>query len=554
MNKNVSAQPVIASILFCLLTTFSLPIHAAPDAGQTNRELQQQPDFAPPETSAPVIIESEAIPAKKPDDTVRFQVSAIRVTGSSVWTAIELEALVADLEGAKHNLAELEAGAARITTYYRNQGYMVARAYLPAQDIKDGVVTINVLEGQVGEVKINNQSRLTNQTAKEYLDGIQSGDILQSKFANRALLLLGDTPGVGRTQVSMQPGAKMGTTDLIVDLTPSAPIVANITADNHGNYYTGERRVSADVSLISLFKKGDLISLNALTTEQHLTYGRAAFQRAMGSNGLRIGAAHSASRYRLGKELDILQAYGSSLGTSVYGVYPFIRSLGQNLNGTAIYERKKLVDSLTSSIKHVKLTSLGLSGNRRDRLGGSGFNSFEVTISSGRLSMDDASRTIDLATAKSNGRFTKLTYNIKRVQHLPLANSLSVELSGQRAGKNLHSSEKLYLGGAKSVRAYPQGEASGDEGHLLSLELRHFFSSALQAIVFYDAGSVKINRNNYAAGSNTRYLAGAGVGIDVMLKGLNFRADVAWRTSSRDSVSEPSTRIPRLWLLAGKQF
>jgi len=557
MKGSSSFQKKVAFILSFNSIFFSFTVLAAPvppDAGQTSRELQQQPDMAPPETSEPVLKEKQESDEVAPDDAVRFQVNSIRVTGSSVFSAGELEALVADLAGGERTLTEMEAGAGRITDLYRKQGYMVARAYLPAQDIKDGVVTINVLEGKVGEVQVNNQSRLTNQTAKEYLDDIQSGDVLQSKSANRALLLLGDTPGVGAAQASLQPGASVGTTDLIVDLSSSAPFTANLTADNHGNYYTGERRVSADLSLISLFKKGDLISLNALTTDQHLTYGRAAFQRAIGSSGLRVGAAHSASRYRLGKEFSILKAHGSSLSTSLYGVYPFIRSLDQNLNGSVMYERKKLVDSLTSSVKRVKLTSLGLSGNRRDSLGGSGLTSFEVMIASGRLSMDDASRTIDLASAKSNGNFTKLTYNIKRVQMLPLANSLSVELSGQRAGKNLNSSEKLYIGGADSVRAYPQGEDSGDEGHLVNLELRHSFSSKLQATVFYDAGLVKINRNNYAAGSNTRYLAGAGIGLDAMLAGLHFRADVAWRTSSSDPVSEPSTRIPRLWLLAGKQF
>ncbi|MDX8386054.1 MAG: ShlB/FhaC/HecB family hemolysin secretion/activation protein [Gallionella sp.] len=554
MNGSSRTQFAIAFVLFCLTTTFSFPIHAAPDAGQTSRELQQQPDFVPPEDSAPVIIEKDDSPTTNADDIVRFMVSAIRVTGSRVFAAKELEALVVDLAGAEHSLSELEAGAARITAHYRNQGYMVARAYLPAQDIKEGVVIINVLEGQVGEVKINNQSRLTNQTAKQYLDGIQRGDVLQSKFANRALLLLGDTPGVGRAQASMQPGVAVGSTNMIVDLAASAPIAANITADNHGNYYTGERRVNVDVSLISLFKKGDLISLSALTTDQQLTYGRAAFQTAIGGNGLRVGAAHSASRYRLGKDLTVLQAHGSALGTSLYGVYPFIRSISQNLNGIAMYERKKLVDSLTSSVKRVKLTSLGLSGSRRDNLGGSGFSAFELTIALGRLSMDDASRTIDLATAKSNGRFTKLRYNIKRIQQLPMANSLSVKLSGQRAGKNLDSAEKLYLGGANSIRAYPQAEESGDEGHLVNLELRHRFSSMLQAMVFYDAGSVKIKRNNYAAGNNTRYLAGAGVGLDAMLYGLHVKTSVAWRTSSSDPVSEPSSRIPRLWLLVGKQF
>jgi len=81
-------------------------------------------------------------------------VKAIRVSGSSVFTASELEALLADLTGGEHSLAELMEGAARITAYYRERGYVVVRAYLPPQEIRDGAVSINVLEGRLADAPL----------------------------------------------------------------------------------------------------------------------------------------------------------------------------------------------------------------------------------------------------------------------------------------------------------------------------------------------------------------------------------------------------------------
>ena len=47
----------------------------------------------------------------------------------------------------------------------------------------------------------------------------------------------------------------------------------------------------------------------------------------------------------------------------------------------------------------------------------------------------------------------------------------------------------MYLGGANGVRAYPQGEGSGDEGVLGTLELRyHTNLPGLILSTYFDAG------------------------------------------------------------------
>jgi hemolysin activation/secretion protein len=545
--------------LFSSLSAQAAP--APPDAGQVSRELNKLPAPAIPKAADSLRIDGETA-SKDVKDGMRILVKAIRVSGNTVFPASQLEALVSSLTDNEHTLAELDAGAARITAYYRKRGYVVARAYLPAQDIKDGVVTIAVLEGQLGQQRVTNQSRLADEKANGYLSRVKSGDVLQSKSIDRVLLLLNDTPGVGSARATLQPGASVGTSDLLIELAPAAPVSGSVELDNYGNRYTGENRLGASLAINSPLKTGDQLTVRALASDQNLTYARIGYAIPLGANGLRAGVAYSDTRYKLGKEFASLQAHGSATSSSIYAMYPFLRSLATNLSATLSWEDKRLNDKtdvpVSNADKQVRLLSLGFAGNHQDALGGGGFTSFELSLAAGNLSMDAGSLPADTGptSANSNGTFTRLAYSLNRLQYLADANTLSVALSGQQASKNLNSSEKFSLGGAYGVRAYPQGEGSGDEGMLVNLELRRSLKDTLQGVLLYDAGQVKINRNPFAAGANTRTLSGAGFGINATLAGIQLKAYAAWRGAGGAPQSEPATinRSPRVWIQAGKQF
>lgn len=530
----------------------------APDAGQTIRGLQQPPDLSVPKSTEPLQPEESAVPKAPPKDEVRMMVKAIHVSGNTVFATDQLEALLADLIGGEHTLAELVQGADRITAYYHEQGYIVARAYIPAQEIKDGALTINVQEGHIGEQHINNQSRLSDQRAREYLSGISSGDVLQAAPVDRALLLLNETPGVGSARAALQPGASVGASDLVVELTPSKPYTGSIQLDNYGNYYTGEKRLSGELAFNSPLKIGDQITLSAVVSDQQLRYQYVSYQFPAGGRGLRLGGSYSDTSYRLGKELADSQTHGTATISSLLAIYPFVRSQVNNLTGTFTWEDKQLNDVIaaTPSDKQVRVSTFGVVGNRQDTIGGGGVTLFGLSLAEGSLSMDASSLWIDDLTAHTNGAFTRLDYNLNRLQHLIGGYSLWFELSGQFANKNLSSSEQFSLGGANAVRAYPQGEAFGDEGRLVTLELRHIFKQGMQGVMFYDAGSIVINHNPYLPSPNTRILSGGGLGVNAELAGVQIKAYLAMRFSGGQPISEPATINSeyRLWLLIGKQF
>ena len=129
-------------------------------------------------------------------------------------------------------------------------------------------------------------------------------------------------------------------------------------------------------------------------------------------------------------------------------------------------------------------------------------------------------RDIDAITARTNGSYGKLAFQVTRLQTLGGPFSLYAALRGQLASKNLDISEKMELGGMYAVRAYPEGEAYGDEGYVATLEARmllpQFYESQtgrMNLIGFVDTGTVTINKNPWVAGQNNRTLSAAGIGL-----------------------------------------
>ena len=564
----------IAASALCALWSTPLwaqsapPLPTAPDAGQILRNLHSplapspgQPQALPPQSQQAPAAEPAAAAA---DNQTKVLIQSIRLTGNQDIPTATLEGLVASLIGQPQSLAQLNNAARRITNYYRAQGYAVARAYLPAQDITDGQVTISIIEGRIDSYRIRNQSRLADASTAAYLAQIKSGSTIKADQIDRSLLLLQDTPGVGGSRATLQPGASVGTSELLIELDPAQAITANASLDNYGSRYTGEVRASANAALASPLQLGDQLALSLLSSGgggigsgsgSALRFARIAYQIPLGSDGLKAGAAYFDTRYRLGQEFAALDATGQASSTSVFAAYPFIRSQQANLSGTVAFESKRLSDRINSTAtatdKQVKLTSIAMAGNLQDSLAGGGITSADISLALGQLNITSPAALALDAAAQTNGRYSRIAYSASRLQRISDSTLIQLQLSGQQASKNLDSSEKFALGGANAIRAYPQGEASGDEGLRATLELRQALSANLQGIAFYDWGNIKVNKTPFgaAAASNNRSLGGAGVGLNASFDKVQLKAALAWRTRGGLPTSVPATAAKRPTLL-----
>src|SRR5699024_6918706 len=173
--------------------------------------------------------------------------------------------------------------------------------------------------------------------------------------------------------------------------------------------------------------------------------------------------------YDLGEDFADLEATGRARIASVFATQPLIRTRALSLYATLQYDDKALRDKIgaldSRSDKSSSLWIASFTGDSRDRFGGGGLNSFSLAYALGELELETPlARLQGSLTARTEGHFARLTLSLLRWQSLPGRFSLSPRLQGQWSDDNLDSSEKFSLGGAHGVRAYPQGEASGDRG------------------------------------------------------------------------------------------
>lgn len=555
-----TARPLIIPVLVMLIWQPSVVQgQNFPDAGQILRELRQPPSpgVLPPPSSTPF----EPAPETAVDE-IKVTITKFDISGNTAISNEDLQDQLTEQLGRRLGLSDLRNAAARLTALYRERGYPVARAYLPAQDIRGGKVSIVILEGNIGKVLLRNASSLSDERALAFFKDAAAGAVIRSNQVDRGLLLLNDVPGVGAVRATLQPGATVGSSDMVLELDPGPRYAGNLALDNHGNRYTGSVRLSGSIVMNNLSGIGDQFTASGLLTNEKLGYGRLTYSLPVGSSGMRAALAYSSTRYELAREFAALDAHGRANSVSVTLAYPFIRRQRATLSGLLGLETKRLTDRIgvaeIVNEKRAHVLNVGLAGSFQDALGGGAITSAELSTSFGKLDIESPSAlAIDDATVRSNGSYRKLNFAGNRLQRLTEQDQLWLAVSGQWAQKNLDSSEKFLLGGAGGVRAYPQGEGIGDDGYLATVELRHNFSDALQGTVFYDAGSVKLNHTAYdISATNKRTLAGAGLGFNAVLAGVDLRASLAWRTVGGEPTSVPpgSSKSPTLWVRANRPF
>lgn len=546
----------------CVVLTLSQGVYAASFVPSAGSQIQQIPvaptlEKVPPHMS----VEHSQAPAVPASDSARLKVSALHLTGHRLYSETQLLSLTGFVPGQELSLGQLQTMAAKIADFYHQKGYFVAQAYLPAQEIKNGAVTIAIIEGQYGAITVRNQSSLSDRLANGAVDDLHSADAIHSSALERDLLLLSDTPGV-EVRSTLVPGASVGAADLIVDVTPGQQVTGSIDADNGGNRYTGQYRLGGTLNINNLAGQGDVASLRALSSFDGLDYARAAYQMQFGQ--ATAGVAYSRLDYKLGREFSELHGNGTADIASVYGSYPLLRSRRTNLYVQMGVDYKTFDDRIDLVSSHVErnvaVLMTTLRGDHRDDFGGGGLTAGSLTWSTGNLDIETReARSADGLTARSNGHYDKLGFSAMRLQRITDAFSLYGAVNGQVASKNLDISEKMYLGGIDGVRAYPQGEAFGDEGYLATVEARYLlppFSGMgqVQLVSFVDTGTVTLNENRWDNSDRTRTLSGAGVGINWFdFNNYSVKTYYAQKLGGETATSAPDSN-GRFWVQVVKYF
>src|SRR6266581_2940516 len=229
-------------------------------------------------------------------DEPRVLVSRFVVNGVSAFTPEQLRPILAEGEGRELTLAQLEGFAARITAFYREHGYILARAYVPAQEMRGGVVELAVLEGRVGKIDITGLRHYNADYLRRYVEPRSPSRVFEAGDFERGLLLLNDLPGLS-LKSTLKPGTQTGTTDIVLDVDKDRLITGAVDANNYGSPETGYERFGVSLNLNNPSGLGDVLAFRGLTSTigGALWLVRLSYAIPVNTLGTKIGGAYTHS-------------------------------------------------------------------------------------------------------------------------------------------------------------------------------------------------------------------------------------------------------------------
>jgi hemolysin activation/secretion protein len=503
-------------------------------AEQLQREVDQRADRQR---------ERDARPAKPP---TRFQVPVpepvergngacreireIRVDGVTLIQAKALEHLVSPYRGQCLGVTEIERLLGDLTAAYITRGYVTARVYLPQQDLSTGMLRIEVLEGAVERLIIEDGDQ-GSISPFNVAPGV-IGKPLNLRDLEQALDQINRLAS-NDAQLDIAPGTAPGDSMVILSNAPSRTAHFNLTYDNHGLEATGREQVGATVGLDNPLGLNDFLSF---THRRSFPYSPGV--QAARSNSLFYAVPFgystvslSASESDYASLLDApsgtkLRTRGDSESISLRLDHVAWRGQRSQWNVSAMLtgkESKSFLEDILLEVSSRRLTVFDLDSSFT-----TSFMGGVVTLDAGMARgttlfgalQDDANLPEDVPQAQ----FTKLKFGGSYFLTFKAADkdwSFSSRLTGQHGLDTLYGSEQISIGGIYSVRGFVDNVLAGDHGYFVrnDLSLHQPFvalqgtSAVLRPYVGLDYGKVWNRASQVPEGELTGMAFGAALSL-----------------------------------------
>jgi len=470
------------------------------DPRQTEKQFDDQQSDQGRPVRSPLRLPQAARPEITADSKPLFVLRGVSLVGASAFLPDRLAATYQPYLGKKVSQADLVAIAQAISDLYRAAGFHLSRAIIPPQDIADGRVRIQVIEGAITEVSLKGDGA-EQFGVRPLLDPVLAEYPSRLATLERQLLLINGWPGVRILDSALEEiGGPTGRFRLVVYL-KTWHIYTWAGLDNLGSASVGPWQTYATAAFNSYLLPGDTLALNLSTIAndpRQLGFGRLYYDAPVGTDGVRLGASALYSEVRPG---DIRRLFNDSTRTETFEVHGSIvpvQSQQQSLVLTAaagfsnVSERDVFGPIYDDHIRTVSLTS-----DYRLQDGFGGLNYATMTYRQG-LDIFGASQFGDDFVSRDGAapNFSVLDFYFTRYQTLFGNFSAKIAMASQTASGPLYTSQQFYLGGAAFGRGYGAAEISGDNGLAGSFELRFDQRPNFRYLVgyqfygFVDAGAV----------------------------------------------------------------
>jgi len=435
--------------------------------------------------------------------------------------------LVRDLKEKRGlTLVNIEEIADKLTNYYRERGFFLTKVYVPAQQVRRGVVVLSVLEGKLGKVTVdNNENYNTKIIAKSFDDLLYQP--VTDKEIEQKLYLLNDYPGLD-VYGYFKAGDQVGDTWLNLQVREEKKWSAVGRVDNHGSDLTGRQRVYAEAQALNPFNLADSFTVGALKTfdPDNSTYGLMRYRLPLGLEQLHMGLNYS--RNQFATVVGILEFTGETTISEMTLDYAHIRR--KEINWSTLFSVARKDSKLTATDFDLDLGDLIQDytlGMRFDSL-----NTKSLVLNQANVSLVQG-KILKGAAVGQDENFKKINadYSILSFMHIPWIDAstrLIFKTSLQYTNVLLPSVEQFSLAGPNRVRAYDVTQYSADSAiyagvdwifnmpDVFDIKVNDSvsFAKIVQPFVFMDAAYGELHGINTGDVSRAR-LSGYGMGLQL---------------------------------------
>jgi len=532
-----------------------------PPGAEPGREPLRPPQLVPQAPGGAVAVpQAPATRAPEGAEQLRFTLQRVDITGVSAYPAESLRALYAELLGQTISVARAFEVAAALELRYRSAGYVTTRVIVPQQTIEDGVFRIQVVEGYVSTIVVDEAVGPAAAAVQRLLAPLKDVKPISVAEIERRLLLANDLPGL-TVRATLEPSATaLGGSTLVVSTTRQA-FDGSASIDNRASPYLGRGEVGAALAFNALGSGADRLTLSAHSS---LHFDRsssvsAGWDTLLSDDGTTFGLSASLARSHPGLELDPLDVRSKVVSGQATVTQPVIRSRLENLRLVGQFEARNVDTDIAGTAftrDRLRILRLGLSYDLTDAW--DGITAARVTLHKG-LDFAGASERGAPTASRVNGRsdFFKLTAELTRLQQLGARTSLQATMAAQWTPQALLASEEMALGGPSFGRAYNDGEISADQGVAAALELRYSpeipeLPNGAQVYSFMDGGRLRATSHGNPI-SGPHALASWGLGARAnLLPGVMAALEVA--KPFRTEVRTEGNRKARVFATLSAQF
>lgn len=514
---------------------------STPKAGELNNDTTIQPDADTAKVDTEDIDQQNEIQPQTEASTTTVLIKSFDVNPSEIIPKEEIDAILSPYIGQNVTINDLKNAVNEINKIYVKKGYVTARAFLPPQTVKSGIIQIKLVEGHVGDVYVEGN----RWTKRNYILGKihqKPGELFSLQDLEKDILKFNRNNQV-TLRANLKPGKDFGTTD--INLVANDPNVWHVTPtfDNTGRRTVGVLRGGVAFSSDSLFGYRDQFVMGySRAKSTDVAYSSYSFP--VGNYGTRIGGTFAFSNIKITsgpfKDFNI---EGNSYNYGGYVSHPFIDTRRFSLEGDAGINFRQVTtffDEVPLFTTQIRSLTLGLTFQERDKWG---------------RTVVRNSITNGLDLLGGNARFFKYNGSLTRIHSFGHGLLGIFRAACQLTDDRLPPVEQFQIGGSSTVRGYSEGLLIGDNGYFFSGELRFplpflpkkigklTVRDRIRGLVFVDHGGTFVDDGDTTSPHHTDFLTSVGLGLrGSITKYISGRADWGFAIGRRED-PQPTARF-----------